>query len=114
MVATGGGSLSWSGLARARPGSDDGGLVGSDPPRRPVTPSSCAHKNGLRYPASAYGAGWIRGVLLPPPNSGPPAERDDMDFAGLSHERGTRSIAGHRSSGAGDRRGRRPRSSSVG
>ncbi|OBI93080.1 hypothetical protein [Mycobacterium sp. 1245805.9] len=36
-----------------------------------------------------------------------------MDVAGLSDERGTRSVAGHVSNGVRDRRGRRPRSSAV-
>ena len=36
-----------------------------------------------------------------------------MDFAGLSDERDTRSIAAHRSSGARDRRGRQPRGAAV-
>jgi hypothetical protein len=36
-----------------------------------------------------------------------------MDVAGLSDERGTRSIAGHTSNAVRDRRGRRPRSSMV-
>jgi hypothetical protein len=36
-----------------------------------------------------------------------------MDVAGLSDERGTRSVAGHVSNAVRDRRGRRPRSSAV-
>jgi hypothetical protein len=36
-----------------------------------------------------------------------------MDVAGLSDERGTRSVAGHVSNGVRDRRGRQPRSSAV-
>lgn len=36
-----------------------------------------------------------------------------MDVAGLSDERGTRSVAGHSSNSIRDRRGRRPRSSVV-
>jgi hypothetical protein len=36
-----------------------------------------------------------------------------MDFTGLSDERGSRSVAGHGSSGVRDKRGRRPRSSTV-
>jgi hypothetical protein len=44
-----------------------------------------------------------------------PAQRKEakMDVAGLSDERGTRSIAGHVSNGVRDRLGRRPRSSAV-
>src|SRR5947209_4081242 len=44
-----------------------------------------------------------------------PAQRKEanLDVAGLSDERGTRSIAGHSSNAVRDRRGRRPRSSVV-
>jgi hypothetical protein len=64
----------------------------------------------LSLVSGGYSVGRIRGLWLPTPNAEPPLERDAMDSAGVSDERGSRSVAER---AALDWRGRRPHPGTV-
>lgn len=74
----------------------------------------CEKMRHTQLPES-YGVGHILGAIVTPITPEPSAERDSMDFAGLSDERETRSVATatHMPSAARDRRGCPPPSAVV-
>jgi hypothetical protein len=68
----------------------------------------------VRFIPGTYGAGRDPGVIVTPSSPQPNVQlREQMDFAGLSDGRAARSFATLKSSGARDRRTRRPLRSTV-